>query len=283
MLEKARLMKEELLNEFYEKIPLDEAEVIDALQKVSYGTSLLKSIMTNYNFENENDEIEFFKDIKPEFDSTVIFLFRLHTIILNCPISRGNQIDYFDHEVAKIKKYYENNREFLIYYKSGSTHLDKSYYVKKTEFSWINHEEGILVDERFMTPMSSKIACLKAWIKLENILKEKIEALTSQLLNNKSDNSKENSKMIRWSGKINDLVELGYFIYCSGHMNNGEASINQIFEWIQSSLQINVGNQYRTWQANLIRKNPTKGIDKMLENYRQYIDNTLANPKYYNK
>ncbi|WPV67540.1 RteC domain-containing protein [Chitinophaga sp. LS1] len=282
MIEKARSMRDELLNEFYEKIPLYEKDIIEALQKVSSDTAYLKSIMASYNFDNEKDEIEFYKEIKPEFDSTIIFLFRLHSIILNCPTAHQKQIDYFDTEIIKIKKFYSNNKEFLLYFNSGSTHLDKFYFLKRDEFIWINPDEGILFDERFLTPMSSKIACLKAWIKLETILKITIQTLTPVLQNGNSNSHKENTVILKWTGKINDIVELGYFIYCSRQINNGEVSINQIFEWIQSSLHINVGNQYRTWQANLIRKNPTQGIDKMVNNYKEYIDNTLLNPRYYN-
>ncbi|RFM34451.1 RteC domain-containing protein [Chitinophaga silvisoli] len=283
MLEKARSMRNELRNEFYEKIPFEENEIIAAIQKVSSETAHLKSVMANHNFDNENEEIEFYKDIKPEFDSTIIFLFRLLSIIINCPTSKDKQIEYYDIEITKIKKFYSNNKEFLLYNKSGGTHLDKFYFRKRDEFVWVNPDEGILYDDRFLTPMSSKMACLKAWIKLELRLKEKIEDLTPATQNGATENNKNNPVLLKWTGKINDLVELGYFIYCSHHINNGEVSINQIFEWIQSTLHMNVGNQYRTWQANLIRKNPTQGIDKMVDNYKQYIDNTLANPRYYNK
>jgi hypothetical protein len=72
---------------------------------------------------------------------------------------------------------------------------------------------------------------------------------------------------LTWTGDAINIVELAYGIWLTGQLNNGNASLNQIVKWLESSLHINIGVIQRRFIEIERRKriSVTKFIEQMKE------------------
>ncbi|HVY74379.1 MAG TPA: RteC domain-containing protein [Puia sp.] len=81
-------------------------------------------------------------------------------------------------------------------------------------------------------------------------------------------------KALTWTGESVNLVKLAYVIYLTGQINNEQATIAEIIQWLEKQLYADVGNAYRGWHAisNTKRVTPTKFIDQMQEAINKRLD-----------
>ena len=77
---------------------------------------------------SQNDEISFFKEIKPKFVSKLIYHLSVFNIETNKP-NGGIKVrrKYYQNELDKLKRYFDNNLEFYRYYRTHSNYLDHKY------------------------------------------------------------------------------------------------------------------------------------------------------------
>src|SRR5205085_7260375 len=92
----------------------------------------LREFSIKYKFKNKDEEINFFKVLKPKFFSELIYYRKISEIQSNLPValSTDASLRYLD-EFNTVKNYIDSNREFFNYYKSGSSLLDEIYFVKQ--------------------------------------------------------------------------------------------------------------------------------------------------------
>ncbi|MEO9209536.1 MAG: RteC domain-containing protein [Ginsengibacter sp.] len=115
---------------------INEADPLQRL-KLSSRTILcsiarLKNFIASYEFIDINDEINFFKNIKPKFSSKLIFYQKAYELQLYLPIGAVPDIkNYYLKELQKISEYLSHNKELLSYYRSNSTLFDEIYFVRK--------------------------------------------------------------------------------------------------------------------------------------------------------
>lgn len=90
----------------------------------------LKTTITKIKFKSESEEIKFFKEIKPQFTSKLIYYNTLYKIEMKKP-NGGNRIvkKYYNNELIKLKAFFYNELEFYKYYRSGSIYLDHKYFL----------------------------------------------------------------------------------------------------------------------------------------------------------
>lgn len=63
---------------------------------------------------------------------------------------------------------------------------------------------------------------------------------------------------LQWTGDKSNLVELAYAIYGTKQLNNGDADIIDIVEWLEQTLQISLGRYYQTFADIRMRKAVSK-------------------------
>src|SRR5690606_42106192 len=87
----------------------------------------LRIILLKTKFKTDAEEIKFFKEIKPQFTSKLIYYNTIFKIEMKRP-NGGNRIvkKYYNNELIKLKAFFDNELEFYKYYRSGSTYLDRS-------------------------------------------------------------------------------------------------------------------------------------------------------------
>jgi hypothetical protein len=94
--------------------------------------SRLKDLMKAYNFVNDEEEIWFFKVIKPKFTALIEYYTMVYHAELFMPsLNEENIHTFWKKEKEKIKKFYQQNEAFYEYYKSGDISMDYIYFLRK--------------------------------------------------------------------------------------------------------------------------------------------------------
>lgn len=79
---------------------------------------------------------------------------------------------------------------------------------------------------------------------------------------------------LKWTGETINLVELAYGVWLTGQINNGNAGITEIIQWLETHFQVKIGRAYRRWTSISKRKRiaPTKYLDKIRDAVLKRLD-----------
>lgn len=215
-------------NETIEDNPIKKLE--EAIESVVISLEKLKTFFKNYTLHNKQEEIEFFKEIKPQFTSKLIFYNDIYNIEINKPISDEKRIKkYYYKEIKKLKSFFTKNKEFYKYYRTKNTCLDKKYFLrKKYDIKLTLESYYFQSDPVFSTSHDYLIAKL--------IANEKIIVFLEDKLNNQTINTfKKNDKnVLKWTGSKVALVELVYALHNEKIINNGNISLNECIKAVET-------------------------------------------------
>lgn len=221
----------------------------------------LKDGLDDYSFPTRQEEIHFFKEVKPAFMSQLIYHRKIYQVEVGRPPgSTVEQQTYLEKEVFKLNDFFGDNKFLYQYLRSGSTHLDERFYFRPTEESAFAFRLYAPGDEpAFPTSFDLLTARVKANDLLYGYLSEAIEELR------KPGNAENRAKpTLLWTESKTGLIELAYALQSSGVFNNGKAELKEIIESLQLAWQVDLGNYPRTFQEILSRKTGyTNFIDKL--------------------
>lgn len=202
----------------------------EAIENVVISLEKLKTFFKNYTLHNKQEEIEFFKEIKPQFTSKLIFYNDIYNIEINKPIGDEKRIKkYYYKEIKKLKDFFTKNKEFYKYYRTKNTCLDKKYFLrKKYDIKLTLESYYFQSDPVFSTSHDYLIAKL--------IANEKIIVFLEDKLNNQTINTfKKNDKnVLKWTGSKVALVELVYALHNEKIINNGNISLNECIKAVET-------------------------------------------------
>ena len=229
----------------------------------------LKSHFLNHTFQNKTEEIEFFKIIKPELASKLLYHNEIYTIELAKPSGSNKDIrKYYKKEYTKLKTFFNDNIEFYKYYRSGNTSLDKKYFVRrKHNIKFIIDNAYFQSDHNFTTTHDYKIAQILAYDDLQIYLEEKIKKKETPI----TQTSK--SPTLKWTGSKVAIIELIYALHTEGVFNQGNANLNEIALQFQEMFQINLTQFHRTFLEIRDRKtiDKTNFLSTLKENLNKRI------------
>lgn len=215
-------------NETIEDNPIKKLE--EAIESAVISLEKLKTFFKNYTLHNKQEEIEFFKEIKPQFTSKLIFYNDIYNIEINKPIGDEKRIKkYYYKEIKKLKSFFTKNKEFYKYYRTKNTCLDKKYFLrKKYDIKLTLESYYFQSDPVFSTSHDYLIAKL--------IANEKIIVFLEDKLNNQTINTfKKNDKnVLKWTGSKVALVELVYALHNEKIINNGNISLNECIKAVET-------------------------------------------------
>jgi hypothetical protein len=81
-------------------------------------------------FEKVEDEIQFFKTIRPKFSSHIHYFKCRYKAVLFQPVKPKERIAFFEYELDKAGRFFTENAGFFQYYKSGQTWNDHAYFIR---------------------------------------------------------------------------------------------------------------------------------------------------------
>lgn len=223
-------------------------KAIRSLEVAAASNLELNDLLRTATFSSPQSEIVFFKVIKPYFLSRLIFFKSVYEIELRRPVgSREIQHAYLTGEQAFINHLFKKHVDFYQYTRSGRTHLDAQYFVRREQRTG-DPSAGYLMDVD--STLSTGYDQLLATAIANEMLAEYLEATIEELYERQP--KERRPKKLEWQAPKTALVELGYALKKVRAFGN--ATLDQIFECFQESFSVKLDNPSRTNQQIKFRK-----------------------------
>ena len=238
----------------------------------------LKQFIFSYTFKDQEEEIRFFKNEKPMFLKEFIYYAEMFYIESRRPVGDSEmQKNYLKENLERIHIYFQRNNHLYTYYRTGKTYLDHVFFLRNAEEIPLQPVYSLDIDPRFSTVYSFKLSKLIAFEQLHDYLQTAIRRLEdASPINNLS----KPSKTITWTASKAELIELAYALQSSGVFNFGKADVKQVVSTLEDYFNIRVGNFYRVFQGQRIRKKSrTSFLDSLKENLIKRMDESDLNPR----
>jgi hypothetical protein len=265
-----------------DKILSQSKRLIDeAYEMTLYLQDLLGSVkkyLTEEGFKNDEEEIHFFRCIKPQILGKLIYYNKIYRIETTCPVSNGKMYySYFSGQLANLKREYIEHlcsSDFYRYYRSGRTDRDDTYFKRGN----INYHDGLNsivfeIDPEFSTFFDYKTARIISNDLLYTYLLTKI---------NPDENpdvilqKPESSKDIFWTDSKNAIIELIYALYASGVISHGKIGIRKISLMFQILFRIPLGDLHHAFHRMKTRSGSrTSFLDQLKFSLEEYMDKDL--------
>ena len=244
-----------------------------ALKTIDSAIAGVNQVRDNLKFTDLDEEIYFFKYFQPELLASRIEEIMKYHIHMHIPIAtEASRIRYYEEEIKARKSFFRMNNFHYQYFKTGMTELDRSYFLADAAPLSVPAADLSEFGNQFSTPMTYLFAKFIAYERIQYYLLEQIAQIMHPEL--KPVPSAQQATDLRWTGDAVNIVELAYGIWLTGQVNNGNASLNQIVRWLESSLQVSIGIIQRRFSEIERRKrlSVTKFIDQMKEAILRKID-----------
>ncbi|WP_447952088.1 RteC domain-containing protein [Chryseobacterium koreense] len=236
----------------------------NAIELILDKISGLKEYVHKKGFRNQQEEIHFFKHIKPQFTAKLIYYNAIYKIETKKPYGAKPVKKYLNNELKKLKRYFDNNLEFYKYYRTNNSFIDEKLFVRgKYNIKLSLDTFYFEADQNFSTSHDYKVAKIIA----NDLIQIYIE---DQLNNNKQKKPSDNSSLI-WTESKTALTELIYALHSQGAFGNED--IIAIAKTFESTFNISLGDFYHTFMELKSRKiNRTKFLDSLKESLLKKID-----------
>lgn len=265
-----------------EKVLSQNKRLIDeAYEMTLYLQDLLFSVKEHViqsGFDNDAEEIKFFRAIKPQILGKLIYYNKVYRIETTCPVSNGKMYyNYFSAQLANLKREYINhicNSDFYRYYRSGRTDRDHTYFKRGN----INYHDGLNsivfeMNPEFSTFYDYKTARIIANELLHSYLLTKIKPYENpDLIVQKPESSKD----IFWTDSKTALIELIYALYAGGVVSHGKIGIRKIGLMFQVLFRIPLGDLHHAFHRMKTRSGSrTAFLDQLKFSLEEYMDKDL--------
>ena len=263
----------------YEKIDVDNWNisvevVLDVVEFLQRSLEDMRTYIVNHPFSNKEEEIYFFKHIKPEVLSRLLYFTEIYNTEMRKPHGSIEVLKkYYNDRLDELTSYFESNLDFYQYYRSKATHLDSHYFVRgHIDFKLCPNCVPYDRDPEFSTCYDHKAAQILANDMLCIYLNKKLHGVDKQVIIAKS-RSILPEHPFRWTATKIAAVELGYAIYAAGILNNGQADIKEIMTFMEASFQIDLGDYYRTYITMKDRKKDrTSFLNSLIKSLLKKMD-----------
>lgn len=274
---------QELISEFESKIGSLEFHSDDILYRAEHSIAKtetcikqLRNEVIENGFDSKKEEISFFKHVKPQIFSRLIYYVRLFNIESKRPRSSSKfQIKYLNNHIDKLQVFFNDNLEFYHYYRRGATTLDEEYFIRgKSDLRLPTESYHFFIDEQFSTCQDSTVATIIAYDMLIVYLQQEIEKLQTST-DNYNKSMKQSSSKLFWTGNKTELIELIYALHSSGAINSGTADIKELASVFEQLFTIDLGNYYHTFIEIRARKtSKTKFMDKLKDSLQKRFEDS---------
>jgi RteC protein len=113
-----------------DEFSLSYDEISERLCKFNEWNAKLVEIEKEFVFATLDDEIEYYKNLKPEFQKFGIY----YDIIYNLELGRSPMtLEYYKRKLKRLDKEFKEIKHYFVYYRSNSTDKDAVYFVKNSK------------------------------------------------------------------------------------------------------------------------------------------------------
>jgi len=249
------------------QIDIEESDIITKAQKsiivIESKISILKKLVAKHKFESPQEEIHFFKEVKPAYSSQLIFFTKVLNIEMRRPIGRAKTlIKYFQNELQKIENFYFDNIEFHSYDRNKMTDFDDKYFIRGKLDQRLYADLCVCnISCDFSTSHDNKLAHILAFELLARYLNDQIVLIDRKEPVSSKSNLLKNK--LQWTDSKTSLVELIYAIKHTGCINNGAITVNELTVVFESLFNIDLTDSYRKYKNIKDRHQTTKFLEKI--------------------
>lgn len=238
---------------------MEDVEVLPA-ERLRHTMPLISRIIANVKklvleegFSNNEEEIHFFKNIKPRFYAYQIYELLLYNLRMQMPVGTPEMMKaYYEDELQQVFRVFRVDAFHYQYYRTKATELDAVYFLREADQNVWPDLDFIDPPPGFSTAMDYKFAKYMAYEWLRDLLVELLTAAQTAVKIQRA--SRDRMVILKWTGDAINLVELAYGIWLTGQLNNGNAGIAEIMQWLEVNLQVKIGRPFRRWQSISGRK-----------------------------
>lgn len=227
----------------------NDITINDALHIVKYIIPLydqLRKLTVDHIFSSTEEEIYFFKELKPNILGRYLYFNKVYRIESQCPSGSNDVIKkYLNDELGGLTYFFRRNLELYQYYRSKATTYDTYYFIRgKADIRLCCDSFQCDRDPMFSTGYDHKIAKILANEMLQIYLNKRIINLGQSEAINKQAITKI-PYPANWTSNKIFLIELGYALYVAGDINNGNITVKEIMNLLGAMFNIDLGDYYR--------------------------------------
>jgi len=251
--------------------PLEK--LTSALRLIRQSLNRLKEDMEAHPFKDAQEQIDFFKYVKPSFYQWQIYYTELYTIETGFPIGDAEkQTAYLAQELRYIERFFQQYAFLYQYFKLDANELDNLYFIRGEDIQSVLIPNVPEVNPGFATSGDYLFSKFMAFEKIKDWLIEKMLYMKGNGVNPLQLNTEPDD--LKWTGETINLAEIGIGIYQTKQMNNGTATLAQIFRWLEEKLQVKIGVPSKRVSELRRRKrlSRTQYLDEMKENIISKLD-----------
>ncbi|MCS2947095.1 RteC domain-containing protein [Bacteroides sp. BFG-638] len=227
----------------------NDITINDALHMVKYIIPLydqLRKLTVEHIFSSTEEEIYFFKELKPSILGRYLYFNKVYRIESQCPSGSNDVIkEYLNDELGGLTYFFRRNLELYQYYRSKATTYDTYYFIRgKADIRLCCDSFQCDRDPMFSTGYDHKIAKILANEMLQIYLNKRIINLGQSEAINKQAIT-QIPYPANWTSNKIFLIELGYALYVAGDINNGNITVKEIMDLLGTMFNIDLGDYYR--------------------------------------
>ncbi len=271
------------LEEQIKKITEKETEpfaILSAILKcIRDAVEDLRDYIIKNPFVDDEQQIWFFKHIKPRFCCLRIFYLECYGIETSVPVGDSETIkNFYQDELKTVQHFFKRVSFHYQYYRLGAIELDRLYFMRGTEVQSVLIPEGNEYDPIFSTRQDYLFSKIKAYEMLKDYLLKKIYEIDSPAYPKGKSIKPAEKGVLTWTGDKTNLVEVIYGLFYTGQLNNGNATVADIIKWMEANMRIDLSRSYRNFIdiRNRKRDSPTRFLDRMRDCINQRIDEDNA-------
>lgn len=216
----------------------------------------LKNEVLSNEFSSQEEEIDFFKNIKQAPLSGLIYYIEVYSFELEFPkVCAIKQEEFIIKCENKINEFFTRNIEFVRYIELEQTHLDSFYFVRKNvENILVMNLHDYTFDPLFNTSHDLLLAKIYAYKRFISYLNKRPNIYCNESV----------SATLKWTSSKVALTELIYALYYSRVINHGNIEIKQIAIELQKLFNFELGDFYKIYSEMRVRKKSrTKFLDEL--------------------
>ncbi|MCB0745901.1 MAG: RteC domain-containing protein [Ignavibacteriae bacterium] len=242
-----------------------------AITITSQSLLKLKELIIPTTFIRDENEIAFYKEIKPVVLSKLIY----YTTLCNLEVKRPNNsvaktIKYYKRHIDKFQGYIDTNIEFYYYYKSGNKDMDQQYFTRiNFDLKYYPEMYNYYTDPVFNTTHDTMLATIMAYENLIIELKSEIQKLRRKITNGPGSAFEPN---LDWTANKIDLVELIYALHSSGASGYGQINLKKLTTACEQLFNIKLHDYSRKF---LEIRSRTSGQTKFLDKLKESLERKM--------
>jgi hypothetical protein len=204
----------------------------------------MKGFVSNYAFENVKEEIHFFKEVKPLFYSKYVYFINVYNYLIQYPAGGEEAVKaYINFHLADLQRFFDNNKAFYQYYRSGSTQMDEIYFTRGG-FDVKMELEDFEEDEQYSTSHDYKLSKIIANEKFQDYLQLEYARIGNGLLLPPVSGKVFPFQHPNWTATPTDAIELIYSLKASGSVNNGNVDVSELVGIFEFVFQMEIKESY---------------------------------------